>query len=71
MKFRLNDYEPKDVLRILREWTELDRNEFGKSVNKTARTIKNYENGDRNYTVRLLKDIAKKHNIDIIFEKKK
>ena len=22
MKFRLNDYETKDVMRILREWTE-------------------------------------------------
>ena len=71
MKFRLNDYDTKDVMRILREWTELDREEFGKTVNRTAKTIKSYENGERNYTVRLLKDIAKKHDIDIIFEKKK
>lgn len=25
IKFWLNDYETKDVMRILREWTELDR----------------------------------------------
>ena len=40
MKIRLNDYETKDIIRILREWTELDRAEFGKSVKKSANTIK-------------------------------
>lgn len=71
MKFRLNDYETKDVMRILREWTELDRKEFGKSINRSAKSIKSYENGERNYTVQLLKDIIKKYNITVVFEKNK
>ena len=71
MKFRLKDYETKDVMRILREWTELDRKEFGKSINRSAKSIKSYLNGERNYTVQLLKDIIKKYNITVVFEKNK
>ncbi len=71
IKFWLNDYETKDVMRILREWTELDRKEFGKSINRSAKSIKIYENGERNYTVQLLKDIIKKYNITVVFEKNK
>ncbi len=70
MKIRLNDYETKDIIRILREWTELDRAEFGKSVKKSANTIKNYEIGKSNYTVKLLKELARKHNLVITIEKK-
>lgn len=71
MKFHLDDYEVKDVMRILREWSDLDREQFGKSIGKSAKTIKSYENGERNYTVQLLKKIAKQYNVDIIFEKRK
>ena len=71
MKFRLNDYETKDVMRILRKWTELDRKEFGKSISRSAKSIKSYLNGERNYTVQLLKDIIKKYNITVVFEKNK
>lgn len=71
MKFRLNDYEVKDFMRILREWTELDRKDFGKSIDRSPKSIKSYETSERNYTVQLLKDIAKKHNISIVFEKSK
>lgn len=62
--------DTKDVIWILGEWTELNREEFGKSITKTPTTIKSYETDDRNYTVRSLKDIAEKHDIDIVFEKR-
>lgn len=71
MRFNLNDYEIQDVMRILREWSELNREDFGHSIGKSAKTIKSYENGERNYTVQLLKDIAKQYDIDVIFEKRK
>ena len=70
MKIKLNDYDPKDVMRIIREWTELDRTDFGKTINKSANTIKNYEIGKSNYSVHSLQKIAKKHNIIITIEKK-
>lgn len=70
MRINLNDYDSKDVIRIIREWTELDRSDFGKSINKSAHTIKNYEIGKSNYTVSSLKKLAKKYNLDITIEKK-
>lgn len=69
MKVRLNDYEAKDIIRILRQWTELDRAEFGKSLKKSANTIKNYEIGKSNYTVQLLKELARKYSLIITIEK--
>lgn len=70
MKIRLNDYEPKDIFRIIREWTELDRDSFGQTINRSGKTIKNYEIGVSNYTVLQLKEIAKKHDLIITIEKK-
>lgn len=71
MRIILNDYEPKDVIRILRETTELSRNQFGKSLGLAGGTIKNYEIGKSNFSVRLLKEIAKKHDFIITIEKKR
>lgn len=70
MKIVLNNYDSKDAIRIIREWTELDRFEFGKTINRASETIKNYELGKSNYSVRLLKEIAEKHNLIITIEKK-
>lgn len=70
MKLNLCDYEPKDVIRIIREWTELTQKEFGKSINKAERTIQDYESGACRYYIDTLYDIAKVHNIEIIISKK-
>lgn len=70
MKIKLNDYSTNDIIRIIREWTDLDRNDFGKLINKSEHTIKNYEIGKSNYTVLLLQEIAKKYKLDITIEKR-
>lgn len=31
MEFQANDYKPEEICRIMREWTDLDRKEFGKN----------------------------------------
>ncbi len=56
MKIKLTDYNVNDIIRIIREWTDLDRSDFGKSINKSEHTIKNYEIGKSNYTVLLLQE---------------
>lgn len=68
-KFLFNDYEPKDVIRIIREWTNLTQKEFGKSINKSERTIQDYEAGRRRYYSNTLKEICKVHHIKITIEK--
>lgn len=69
MKFYLNDYEPKDVIRIIREYTGLTQEQFAKSINKKRRTIQDYEGGKCRYYTDTLKLICKVHKIKITIEK--
>ncbi len=70
MKIIANDYEPKDIIKIIREWTELTQKDFGKSINRSQRGIQDYEAGRRCYNINTLLDIAEKHNLKITIEKK-
>lgn len=70
MKIIANEYTERDIIKILREWTELTQDEFSKSINLSASTIQSYELGTRNYKFSTLKKIAKKHNFIISIEKK-
>lgn len=70
MELKFNDYEPKDIIRIIREWTEETQKEFGKSIGKSERTIQDYESGRRRYYTETLEQICKIYNINIIIEKK-
>ena len=70
MELKFNDYEPKDIIRIIREWTEKTQKEFGKSIGKSTRTIQDYEAGRRRYYVETLEQIWKIYDINIIIEKK-
>lgn len=69
VEFLANDYKPEDICRIMREWTDLDRTDFGKSIHRTERSVRSLETGERNLTVQTLLDIAKAHNIKIIIKK--
>lgn len=70
MELKFNDYEPKDIIRIIREWTEETQKDFGKSIGKSTRTIQDYEAGRRRYYVETLEQICKAYGINIIIEKK-
>lgn len=69
MEFQANDYKPEEICRIMREWTDLDRKDFGKSIHRTERSVRSLETGERNLTVQTLIEIAKVHNIKIIIKK--
>ena len=60
LKFKLTDYNTNDIIRIIREWTDLDRSTLGKNINKSEHTIKNYEIGKSNYTVLFFNYINRK-----------
>ena len=70
MELKFNDYEPKDIIRIIREWAEKTQKEFGKSIGKSTRTIQDYESGRRRYYVETLEQICKIYDININIEKK-
>ena len=71
MKIIANDYEARDIMKIIREWTELSQKDFGKTINRSRDSINNIENGRNRVYFNTLLEIAKKHNIQIIIEKKK
>lgn len=68
MVINFNNYEPNEIIRFIREYTGLTQKEFGKSINKSERTIQDYESGRRRYYVETLKLISKIHNIKITIE---
>jgi len=71
MKVIANDYNEKDIMKFLREGTELNQKEFGKSINVSGMTVQGYERGVRNFTFKTFMKIAKKHGYVVTIEKKK
>jgi len=69
MKISANNYEAKDIIRIIREWSELNQKDFGKTISRSKRSIQDYESGTTNYSVAMLLDIAKKNKLKITIEK--
>lgn len=65
-----NDYEPKEIIRVIREWSELTQKEFGKTIHRSEKGIQAFELGTRNYDMRTLIQIAKVHGLKITIEKK-
>lgn len=64
-----NYYEPKDVVRIIREWCEMTQADFAESICKSTSTIQSIEEGRRNYMFNTLLDMVKKHKLKITIEK--
>ena len=70
MKIRVNDYSKGEVMRILREWTELTQKEFGIRIGKSKPTVQDYELNKINYSIETLMKIAKEFDLVITIEKK-
>lgn len=71
MKLIANEYEPKEVFKILREWTGLTQEEISKEMGKKGRSwAKEIESGKNRYYFNDILEIAKKYDINIIMEKK-
>lgn len=69
MKIIANNYTSRDLIKIIREWTELNQKNFGKTINKSMGAIKKYEDGERDYKFTTFMEICKTHNIKVILTK--
>ena len=69
MKFQATDYTPEDICRILREWVNMTQDEFGKTINRSGRSVRMLESGESHLTVETLLNIARTHGIKITVEK--
>lgn len=70
MKLKLNDYSNSEFIKILREWTELTQEQFGKKIGKSGQTIADYESGKTKYNIATLRKISEEFDIEIIARKK-
>lgn len=70
MKIIANNYAPKEIIRIIREWTELSQKEFGKTIHRSERGVQAFELGERSLNLQTLIQIANTHDITITIEKK-
>ena len=71
MKLNAHNYEAKEIFKIIREWTGLTQEELSNELNHKGRSwAKGIESGHNRYYFDDLLNIAKKHDINIIFEKK-
>lgn len=71
MRIVANDYKEKEVIKILREWSDKSQPDFGKSIGLSGMTIQGYERGTRRYTFETLMRIAKKYGYKVTIEKEK
>ena len=71
MKIVANDYEPKIVLKFMREWTEKTQDAFGSDLGLAGMTIQGYERGTRQCSFNTFMAIADTYGLTVTIEKKK
>lgn len=69
MKLIANNYSAQEIIKIIREWTQLTQEDFAKPIHRSRESIQSFELGRRNYTVQTLLQIANTYNIKITIEK--
>ncbi len=68
-QIKAHDYETWEIIRFIREWTELTQRDFGNSINRAAKTIADYECGRCNVNLKLFLEMCKVHGIEVIIRK--
>ena len=70
MIIKANEYKANEIIKIIREWTDLTQKQFGETVHRSKYTIQSMELGRNNVYLHTLLEIADIHGIDIIIKKK-
>ncbi len=70
MRLNVKDYNKGEIMKIVRQWTGLTQREFSSKMNKSKRTIEQYEAGTVNYNIDFLMKLCKTFDIEIIIRKK-
>lgn len=70
MKIKISEYSDSDLIRIIREWSNLTQKEFGDLIGKDERTIYDYEAGNYTFNMITLRRIMDKIGLEITIEKK-
>ena len=70
MKLIANKYEAKEIIKIVREWSELTQEEFGQKIHRSKDSIQSYELGRTKMSLNKFLELAQKENLIITIEKK-
>lgn len=71
MRIILDDYEPKEIIKFIRQSTGLTQKKFGEKIGKSKDTIQSYELGRNKMTLNDFINATKISNIQIIIEEKR
>ncbi len=71
MKINAKDYKPNEIIKFLRQYTNLTQKEFAKKAKLSKSSIEKYEYGMVNYTFETLMQIAELNDLEIIIQSKK
>ena len=70
MEINATKYKGKDILKFIRENSNMTQKEFAKTINKTRDWQASNETGRSRYFIDDLIEIAKANNLDIIIKDK-
>ncbi len=70
MRIKANDYKPNEILRIVRDTTDLTQKAFAESIGKSEDWCQSNELGRSNYYFKDFLELANKHGIEIYVVKK-
>lgn len=70
MKIRANDYSSNEILKFMRQATNLTQKDFAKTINKSQDWCQSNELGRADYYFKDFLELAKIHNFDIYIEER-
>ena len=71
MEIKANNYKANEILRFIRQNTNLTKKDFANTINKSEDWEYSNECGRSRYYFNDLLDIANKHDLEIIIKDKK
>lgn len=71
MKVIIDQYEPKEIIKFIRQYTGLTQEKFGKKIGKSKDTIQSYELGRNKMSFDNFVELTKTFNLKITIEEKK
>jgi len=70
MFIKANEYKDNEIIKIIREWTELTQKQFGETIHRSRHTVQSMELGRSGIYLQTLLDIANMHGLTITIERK-
>ncbi len=71
MRLIIEEYQPKDIIKFIRQNTGLTQEEFGKKIGKSKDSIQSYELGRTKMSFNTFIDVTKIFNLKITIEEKR